>query len=238
MGKNFKPVLIRKIQGMADQEHSAWAAAKKDLAGVLAAYAITGLPALSNADLKRLFSEPFELLFDKLAGGNTHLVSENGEKLKVDKASALAILHKPSGYNELLATVKSYQGTGHKIYHVGTCNAGFPVSAVTQYYEINAVGDLTETELLSEILEEAGNCWVKTEKGADIANFCQALADAYFANNMDKHVNFTGDKITVERVFDITVQCMHKIDYHTKKAELVFSNGNQSFYGDGPGLLT
>jgi hypothetical protein len=232
------PLLVTKIDWIADQVKQLWQMAKNDLAALMGLYKATGLPGLSSDELPHLFADTEALLYDKITGGgHTHVSMEDGGKMKVEKAAALAILQKPVGYAALLAGIKAYIGNGSKYYKIGARAAGFPVNEVVLNLQLDAAGNVQFTERVEEIIEAAGNCEVKTPKGLDIANFCQGIADAYFANNMDEHVRLNGNTISVDYLFEKIRECMGAIDYDTKTAILTFRNEGRDFVGDNTGLL-
>jgi len=232
------PLLVTKIDRIADQVKQVWLLAINDLAALMGLYKATGLPGLSTDELPRLFADTDALLYEKITGGgHTHVSMEDGGKMKIDKAVALAILQKPVGYAALLAGIKAYIGNGSKYYKIGARAAGFPVNEVVLNLQLDGAGNVQFTERVEEIIEAAGCCFVKTPKGLDIANFCHGIADQYFACRMDEHVRLNGNKISVDYLFEKIKECMSEIDYDTQTAILTFRNEGSDFAGDNKGLL-
>ena len=231
--KPFEPILVRTLDLVAEQTARVWDKAKADLNSLLDDYKATGLPALTNDELPRLFADTSALMYDKITGGgHTHLQMEEGSKMKVDKAAALAILQKPGGYKELLESVQHYNSTGHKFYSEGQRNCGFAVKDIPKYFVIDDAGNLQYSTETVNILEAAGTCYIKTEKGADFYQFTQDIAASFFANNIDKHLNYKGPKMSLDVLYDKLDHVMKELDYTTKQAVPLFTNEGKAYGGD------
>lgn len=101
------PILIHFDESGYDNKKAEFETIATALQQAVTAYNTLGLADLATSDLSNLFLKTEELIFDKMTDGEP--VSIAG--LQVDKVKAMEILMKPSGYENLLATIESLKAS-------------------------------------------------------------------------------------------------------------------------------
>lgn len=151
---------------------------------VLDAYNSMELDALTAQELPLLFTDTKSLIFDKVTGGE---VSISGVKL--DKSKAIEIIAKPTGYDELLASIDQF---GEK------CIVGFTdpygnaslrtrKEQVAQFVTIDGNGVLVYTAYTQNQISKAGKYYAKSDRAKAEYEFAQAVANKFFELGLDRY---------------------------------------------------
>jgi len=173
-----------------------WNKAKVAVQAVLTLYAATGLPALVNSEFSSLFNNTDSLLFDKLTGGGSSVLTfgegEGAISLPVVRSQAMELIAKPTGYNALINGIKQLDnitlapGWGMQ----GRGKVSFKVSNISKHFRLDGAGALQFSVATAADIADFGKHYVKTQHVKNLHAFTQAVVEAYYENDLHNSDSF------------------------------------------------
>lgn len=211
-----------------------WGKAKEAVQAVLTLYTATGLPALNNAEFPKLFNDTDNLLFDKMTGGAggslTFGTGEGAVSLPVDRAQAMALLTKPTGYNALITGIQTLREAVMKGWTDGRIAARFNIVKIEQYFKIDGGGLLQFSDKHAALIAEHGKVYIRTAPAKAMHSFTEQVVALYY--EMELHTysrTSTSDPINVlqaviDRMTPATTSFVAKMELKRIDEQLL-SNG-------------
>jgi hypothetical protein len=233
MKKNtVTPMLVATLAHLATNYTASWSSAKNEVQKVVDLYKKTGLPALTNDELHRLFNDTENLVHDKLTGNKEmHLQAGNdtsADRLPINRSKAMELLTKPTGYNELLAGVTAC----NKI-----CAAGFSANNawqvrfnspdINKMFVIDDSGTLQYSDAVQKDIDGSGKVYATTERGQAIYAFLQKVGDAFKEFGIAQHI-YPGVVADIDgsRIAELVEEGIASINVETGKIRPVLRNTN------------
>ena len=125
---------------------------------------------LLPGELSRLFSEPVELIFDKMTRGETVAILG----MKVNKAEAIKILERPAGYDDLLSSIERCIASLR--YDVD--NITITLSKVADWFELADSNTVTLVKARLDEISEHYKKYAKTDRAKRMLAFANEVAQA------------------------------------------------------------
>lgn len=139
------------------------------------AYNGLNLPALTTADFYSICSDPIDLIFDKMTGGNPVLIGG----LSVDKTNAINILAKPQGYDALLAIL-----TGLPDYFMKNLIIALNPSIIPTAFELDGNGNVIIIPAYDQALQESNKRYATSDKAIALYNLANSIVDQLTTGNL------------------------------------------------------
>lgn len=181
-------------------------AAKDATQAVVDVYNEMELDPLTEQEFPRLFTDTEVLVFDKITGGTLTL-----QGVQLDKAKALEIVVKPSGYSSLIAAIENLR-TNAREQGFGTFR--FDIRSITGYFKLTSGTTVTFSTLLQSQYDDAGKCYVSSDRAKAMFGFAQDIVTAFFARGIDQ---YGGDSTPMGMpIGDIVANTINWLNYDTE----------------------
>lgn len=148
----------------------------EDIQEVVNAYEKLGFGSLQKDELHLLFTQPANLVFDKITKGKPLSIGDT----MIDKVKAIEIVKKPDGYESLLNAIQKAVSTlknSDNNNRVLKLAKSFDVSQVSEFFELSIEGKVIVKNSIYDRLKEQNKNYATSERAIKLFELGQLLIE-------------------------------------------------------------
>jgi hypothetical protein len=209
-----KPLLVAHFPATAGTHKARWKEMMDGINEIIAQYESFGLPKIKDTnELYRLINDTELFVYDKQTGGGVAVVGDHGSNVKTNKQAGMKLVSKPAGYDDLAKAIKDF---AERELHSYTA-IRFSASTLKEDFCYKD-GVLSLSQKRHDKLNDAGNCYARTEKGQAISKFLDRVSAALIEEGAYKYVPGRHEEIVkAEQIMYLLQISLDRINIKTGK---------------------